>query len=577
MLDVRWVWIRKVGMRGPRIDRKTCLKLLLFSLIIPPMSLPLVEADVDWFQVSPEGPVRGDVLEIRIKADPGEGVPVEISFTQQLQVTDGEYELRLDGVVIPSKPNAFTVKAANVENLHVSVKILFWITKSAKGEDGVAALSQGNVPVGTYDIIIRGDAAEGASTVHLQITASTRVTTDQDGFYEYIYDTRSIPPGNFTAQVGSETETFTLLAPIPPTPPPEDLATMPEEEAVDIIEGMEPEEAADLLDQLDPEKAAAILSKVQAEMAAQILEASVNAGLTPEFSDILLKMDEDSAAHILTGVESASAILFVEQTSIRDLKRTATIMELAAFQDEEGSATILQGLETDALAGLLLEMVWLPSKPATVATILGHMILGKVVEVVRAWLNLGALQELGIVFDSFTAATLNSVYMELTDVERDAIQPHLSEEALAGLGITPVLPLLPDLTVSFKTIPTELHVGEEITIEVELFNIGGEDSGPFTLTLNADDLEIGSFEIQGLTSGSRTTARASWKPTTDGEHTLKVAADHLNQVGESDEANNIDKLRVMVKPRELSWALFGAAVVIPSSLILLYLAVKRRG
>lgn len=186
------------------------------------LSTPLVyvSGGVMGVEISPERPVQGDILTLTIEADPGEEVEVVVSFSERVSVEDGGYEYRLSGVDVPRTPNFFRVKACGVEDLHVAVKIGFWITKSAEAVDGVAVVSQGNVPKGSYDIKITGNAVEGEGEVVLDISAKTTVTMDDDGYCEYSYDTGGMPSGTFTAQVGGVKRTVMLRpseqAPTPP-------------------------------------------------------------------------------------------------------------------------------------------------------------------------------------------------------------------------------------------------------------------------------------------------------------------------------------------------------------------------
>lgn len=179
--------------------------LLLISLLIPAAYAGVVDV-----QINPENPVKGDTVKIVIKASPNEEIDVSISYEKEVSVNNGRYEYRIDGVSIPAPPNYFTIKAVNVENLHVSVWMLIWITKSAEASNGVATVSQGNVLAGTYNVIIHGDALENTSTVRLQVTASKTITTDENGYYEYSYDTSCIPPGTFTIKTDGITKTVTL-------------------------------------------------------------------------------------------------------------------------------------------------------------------------------------------------------------------------------------------------------------------------------------------------------------------------------------------------------------------------------
>jgi hypothetical protein len=104
--------------------------------------------------------------------------------------------------------------------------MLIWWTKSADATNGVATVSQSNVPSGTYDIRIDGDAADGTSYVDLRITASSTITCDSQGRFEYKYASSGVPPGAFTLQIGGITRTVTLLASLP-TPTPTPVSTSP--------------------------------------------------------------------------------------------------------------------------------------------------------------------------------------------------------------------------------------------------------------------------------------------------------------------------------------------------------------
>ncbi len=182
--------------------------LLLLAFMVPSAS-----AAVTSLEVTPESPVQGDVLSIKMVASPNESVPVTITFTKVLTVSGGRYELSMSGVNVPQTPNNFIVRAEGVQNLNVAVQIWFWITKSAVASGGVATVSQGGVPPGNYEIRISGDAQAGVSSVTLKITASTTVTTDAEGKYTFNYGTSAIPAGSFVANVGGLTRSGTLSAP----------------------------------------------------------------------------------------------------------------------------------------------------------------------------------------------------------------------------------------------------------------------------------------------------------------------------------------------------------------------------
>jgi len=61
-----------------------------------------------------------------------------------------------------------------------------WITLSKDARNGIATISQ-SVPVGTYDVVIHGRSDQ--SSVKLRITATGYITADENGKFNYTYDT----------------------------------------------------------------------------------------------------------------------------------------------------------------------------------------------------------------------------------------------------------------------------------------------------------------------------------------------------------------------------------------------------
>ncbi|MFH0849553.1 MAG: PKD domain-containing protein [Candidatus Bathyarchaeota archaeon] len=170
--------------------------------------------------IYPEKPVRGDALTVDLKAAPGEEVSIQIRFKKELQVSGGKYLLELRGVEVPPRPNSFTVKATNVKNLVLAVRIGIWMSVSKEAVNGVATISQSGVLQGRYDIQVKGDAATGAGKVSIEVTARTTVTVGGDGRYTISYDTSPIPAGTFNVDVGGVSRTVTLseAGTVPPTP-----------------------------------------------------------------------------------------------------------------------------------------------------------------------------------------------------------------------------------------------------------------------------------------------------------------------------------------------------------------------
>ncbi|RNI08406.1 hypothetical protein EFE40_07625 [Methanohalophilus halophilus] len=187
------------------------------------VAMPLSSAAVTELSVYPDYPVVGEDIKINGTAQPDESIDVTVSFNQTVNVSNGTYEYRIDDVEIPDGSNTFQVTSEKVKDLNVRVKILFWITKSADAESGVATVSQSNVPSGTYDIIIDGQAEDGESTVNLTINASSSIKADTQGYFEETYATNSIPPGIFELNAGEINEIITLYEELVVIPPEYDV------------------------------------------------------------------------------------------------------------------------------------------------------------------------------------------------------------------------------------------------------------------------------------------------------------------------------------------------------------------
>ncbi len=181
---------------------------IFFALIlILFLNLNTADAAVVDFSVTPENPVRGDVITVSGTAEPGEEVRVDITFEKVVEVKDGEYVFSVSKIKIPDGKNRFTVTAYGCIDLDVSARRLIigsldlpaWITLSRDASNGVATISQ-SVPAGTYDVIIHGRS--DGSSVRLEITATGYITADESGRFSYSYDTFPCQPENLSCLQG---------------------------------------------------------------------------------------------------------------------------------------------------------------------------------------------------------------------------------------------------------------------------------------------------------------------------------------------------------------------------------------
>jgi len=182
--------------------------LFLLSVFLFLILSPGAAASSNW-ELTPQNPAAGDIIEIKGTGFEGDTAKAQVSFEKDVEVQDGEYQYLLEDVIIPSSSyNSFTVQAEGVENLNVRAKMLLWITKSAEAKDGTATVTQANVPAGTYEIRIDGKAS--GSNVKLKITAMQKIEVDSDGSISYLYSTKSIPAGDFEVNVGDITKQIEL-------------------------------------------------------------------------------------------------------------------------------------------------------------------------------------------------------------------------------------------------------------------------------------------------------------------------------------------------------------------------------
>ena len=133
---------------------------------------------------------------------------------------------------------------------------------------------------------------------------------------------------------------------------------------------------------------------------------------------------------------------------------------------------------------------------------------------------------------------------------------------------------LPDLTVVFRTAPTELLMRKPHTFEVEVSNIGEESAEDFNLTMQGSGVivergqvkwvsfTIGSSTIACLQVGTSEVIDFVWKPETAGAYTLSANADPSELILDGDKTNNEATMQIeIVKGPEIwPFLLIGAVM-----------------
>ncbi len=161
------------------------------------------EGSVTELTIKPPDPSIGDVMEIYGKGTPDSEIDILVSFEKELSVNEGRYFYEFDRVKIPEGSNRYTVKGIGVEDLNFTVKMFVMFTRTSHASDGVAVFSDSNVPAGTYDIRVDGKALDNRDRVTIVVEAVQTIRIDEDGSFNYSYDTSSLVGGAFKVKAGN--------------------------------------------------------------------------------------------------------------------------------------------------------------------------------------------------------------------------------------------------------------------------------------------------------------------------------------------------------------------------------------
>jgi hypothetical protein len=168
------------------------------------------EGAVTNWSILPEDPLEGDVLTIKGKTEPDSMIDVSVSFSRYVDVKDGRYEYSFEGIRIPKGRNRFVVTSRQVKDLNFIVRMFIDLKRSFDAKEGIAEFAEDNVPHGTYDIVVNGEAKEGEKEVRLDFTATQSISSDSDGNFNHNYETNALPAGDFTVRLGNSEKKVTL-------------------------------------------------------------------------------------------------------------------------------------------------------------------------------------------------------------------------------------------------------------------------------------------------------------------------------------------------------------------------------
>ncbi len=251
----------------------TPIILALLLLILATFTVALTSAEVTALDVTPTEVEPGGVITISGMAAPNEAVWVSSSFELSLPVSDGgNYSHEFNNFYFPQGEKTFCITTENIKNVQVSLSPILGqtatITCSEQNmtvkisgvtidtrelaesidETGVATISV-SFPVsigpltldisGKKDIKVEGDAADGATSVNLKVSASVKVIADSNGDFSLPINTEGVPEGEFLISAGGIEKTVYIGVTPTPTPSPCFIATAaygtPLHEDIDVL------------------------------------------------------------------------------------------------------------------------------------------------------------------------------------------------------------------------------------------------------------------------------------------------------------------------------------------------------
>lgn len=201
--------------------------IVLLCVFLSIATIATATASVTELIVNPEVVDEGGEVSITGKASAGETVWIGSSFVISLSVYDGKYSQKFEGIYFPPagdnaivKKKQFSVTAENVKDIRVSINpspVPFMNKYPLSGPlaatNGVATLKI-TIPVELYgvkkdvsgekNVEVYGKAAEGATSVDLQVKSEIQVTADSDGFFSFNINTGGLPKGEFNVTAGDK-------------------------------------------------------------------------------------------------------------------------------------------------------------------------------------------------------------------------------------------------------------------------------------------------------------------------------------------------------------------------------------
>jgi len=219
-------------MEIPTQIKAILIVLTLFSSISVPVTI--TNAELTELNVSPEVVVQGEKLSISGLASPDEEVWLNSSFELFLPVSEGNYSREFTGLYFPNGNKSFSVTARNIKNIRLEMypvfgmRVEYPLEGPKNATNGTATISisfpiiieEDNTTTiiniaGEKDVLVYGEALEGATSVKLEFNMSICVTADSDGYFELNLSTKGVPVGEYVISADGLQKTVQVISPLP--------------------------------------------------------------------------------------------------------------------------------------------------------------------------------------------------------------------------------------------------------------------------------------------------------------------------------------------------------------------------
>jgi hypothetical protein len=151
-------------------------------------------------EITPPKPRPGDPINIVIKGECDERVPVELYYEQTVPVVDSTFIVQMNRIKVPWPKNKLAIEARSVEAMQVAVKFLLWISKKAEVIDNVGKYVLTDVAKGEYTVRVNGTAPPEVESVTIKIMALSELQLDKGGSGVYTLQSHPENKGNLAVK-----------------------------------------------------------------------------------------------------------------------------------------------------------------------------------------------------------------------------------------------------------------------------------------------------------------------------------------------------------------------------------------